>query len=396
MIVRLYTKKRAAKWMITAACLALTTTAAGCSSASPVEQAQVQAGIPKVKVEPIKLHSMGAPLEQIADVNASVQVGVIAQGSGTITEILKNNGDKVTKGQVIARISAGTAHISVVTAEASVSSAERALQSAQLELESNRAQLARTISGYEKQMKEAIRANNEELYNTTRDNLESSKEQLKFLESKSSVPAAKSQLETAKVSLAQAKANLEAYNITAPSSGTLAELAITVGASVTQGSKVCLVLNANQITIQAELSEDSAERVRGKKKVRVYYADQPKVGREIRVAYLSGAPSTTTRLYTLQLTADNKDAFFVPGSRVQVQLTTEEEENVLAVPTGSIVRDGNNTYVFVLKGDKAQRVQIELGRLGGMYQEILGVSAGDKLIVSGQHTLKDGEKVQTQ
>lgn len=383
--------------MITAACLVLTTVAAaGCTSASTVSQVQATAGIAKVKVEPISRHSMGAPREQIADVNASVQVGVIAQASGTITEILKNNGAKVTKGQVIARISSGTVGLSVATAEASVSSAKRALDSAQLELESNRAQLERTISGYEKQLKEATRANNEDLYNTTKDNLETSKVQLKFLESKSSVPAAKSQLETAKVSLEQARANLDAYNITASSSGTLAELELTVGASVTQGSKVGLILNANQITIQAELSEESAELVKGKKKVRVYYADQPEKGREVRIAYLSGAPSTSTRLYTLQLTADNKDAFFVPGSRVQVQLTTEEEENVLAVPTGSIVRDGNNTYVFVLKGDKVQRVKIELGRLGGMYQEIQGAAAGDKLVVSGQHTLKDGEKVQAE
>ncbi|RUT29654.1 efflux RND transporter periplasmic adaptor subunit [Paenibacillus zeisoli] len=397
MMVRLNPKKRTAKWIITAACLVLTATvAAGCTSASTVSPVQGTTGISKVKVEDIGVHSMGPPREQVADVNASVQVGVIAEASGTITEILKNNGAKVTKGQVIARISSGTARLSVATAEASVSSAERALSSAKLELESNRAQLERTISGYEKQLKEATRANNEELYNTAKDNLETSKVQLKFLESKSSVPAAKSQLETAKVSLEQARATLDTYNITAPSSGTLAELAITAGASITQGSKACLILNANQVTIQAELSEDLAQLVKGKKTVRVYYADQPQNKREVRVAYLSGVPNTTTRLYTLQLTADNKDAFFVPGSRVQVQLTTEEEESVLAVPTGSIVRDGDHSYIFVLKGDKVQQVKIELGRLSGIYQEIQGASAGDKLVVSGQYTLKDGEKVQVQ
>lgn len=395
--MKFYPKKRTGKRIITAACLVLTAVAAaGCTPAATVPQVQAAPGIAKVKTEPIGMHSMGAPREQVADVMASVQIGVIVQGSGTITEILKSNGAKVTKGEVIARISSGTAGLSASAAESSVSSAKRALETAEAELEANRIQLERTISGYEKQLKEATRANNEELYSTTKDNLEASKVQLRFLESKSSVPAARSQLETAKVSLEQARANLDAYNITASSSGVLAEMDLSVGASVAQGGKIGVILNGNQITIQAQLSEELAELVRGKKKVRVYYADQPQHGREVRIAYLSGAPSTSTRLYTLQLTADNKDAFFIPGSRVQVQLTTEEEENVLSVPADSIVRDGDHTYIFVLKGNSVQRVKVGLGRLNGIYQEIHGAAAGDQLVVSGQHTLKDGQKVQVQ
>jgi predicted transcriptional regulator len=81
--------------------------------------------------------------------------------------------------------------------------------------------------------------------------------------------------------------------------------------------------------------------------------------------------------------------------RVQVQLTSEEEQIVAAIPTLSVVREAGETYVFVLVGDTVEKRKVELGRLNGLVQEVLsGVKEGEQLVVSGQHQLKDKEKVQ--
>lgn len=390
-------QNKSMKRVLAGACLVLTAlTAAACTTDQPAATPTVT-NQRNVKVEPIAKHSMGLPREQVADVSAAVQVGIVPESAGTVTEILKNNGSIVKKDEVIARIYPGAAALSVSSAQATLKSAERSLASAKLELAASRSQLERTINNYEKQLKEAVRSNNDDLYNTTKDSLESSKEQLTYLSTKSAVPAAESQLESAKLALEQAKITLASYNIKSPSNGTLAELDLVLGASVTPGTKIATVLDAKRVSIKAELSEESADLVKGKKVLSLYYADNPAEVRQVKVGYIPMVPSTTTRLYTLQLTADNKERFFTPGSRVQLQLTTEEEERVLAVPASSIVREGTESYVFLLKGDKALKRKVTLGRIHDIYQEVLeGVKAGEKLIVSGQHILKDGEKVTVQ
>ncbi|WP_068619748.1 efflux RND transporter periplasmic adaptor subunit [Paenibacillus tuaregi] len=386
------------KRVIAAACLvlAVTAVAAGCSSPEPASTPAATAER-MVKVEPIGKHSMGPPREQVADVNAAVQVGLVAQAAGAVTEILKSNGSTVSKGEVIARIYPGAAAVSVSSAEAAVKSAERALQTARSELASSKAQLERTIATYERQLKEAARANNEDLYNTAKDSLESSKQQLTYLASKSSVPAAESQLQNARVSLEQAKETLATYSIKAPSSGTLAELELVPGTAVSPGTKIGTILDTKRMSIKAELSEEAAGLVRGKKVLSLYYADKPSEARRIKVDYIAKVPSSTTRLYTLQLTADNQDGFFTPGSRVQVQLTTEEEEQSVSVPSSSIVREGTDAYILILEGEIVHKRKITLGRIQDIYQEVLkGAAVGEKLVISGQHMLKDGDKVTLQ
>lgn len=390
----LLANKRYLKWMQAGAwMLAGAIVLAGCSrptAAPPAETAAVQG---QIKVEQVAKHSMGAPREQIGDVSASVELNVMAKASGTIARLVKTNGAKVKKGDVIAEIDSETAALSVSAAQAALDSAEKSLAAARTSVESSRKQLQATIDSYEKQLKDAVRADSD-AQDTIRVNLEASKRQLADLDSGQSVAAAEAQYESAKVSLEQAKSALDGYTITAPADGVLTGVDLTEGASVTQGSKVGTVQNTGKITIKAKLSEEYAELARNKKQLVVYYANDASATRQATVTYLADLPDSATRLYELELAADNADGFFKPGTRVQIQLTTAEEENVIAVPTLSIVRDGNDTYVFVANGGKAERRQVKLGRINGTYQEILdGLKGGESLIVSGQHTLKDGDSV---
>lgn len=105
--------------------------------------------------------------------------------------------------------------------------------------------------------------------------------------------------------------------------------------------------------------------------------------------------STQTKSYTLELEIPNADRKLKPGMKVQVLLTEENDQNVITVPTLSVVREGGDTFVFVLNGDVAEKRKVELGRLNETIQEVLsGVKEGERLIVSGQHQIKDKEKVQ--
>ncbi|MGO4275430.1 efflux RND transporter periplasmic adaptor subunit, partial [Paenibacillus sp. TAF58] len=103
---------------------------------------------------------------------------------------------------------------------------------------------------------------------------------------------------------------------------------------------------------------------------------------------------TYTKTYTLELEVPNSDHLLQPGNRFMVQLTTETEEQVVAIPTLSIIREESDTFVFVQQGELYQKRKVKLGRINGEYQEVIeGIKDGEKLVTAGQNTLKDGQKV---
>jgi membrane fusion protein, multidrug efflux system len=96
----------------------------------------------------------------------------------------------------------------------------------------------------------------------------------------------------------------------------------------------------------------------------------------VRLAFVAGAPNLSA------------------GTPIQVDIDAEQHANVVIVPAGALVREGEETAVFVLMGDKAQRRVVRVGLTDGAALEIVsGVKAGEMVIVEGQNGLPDAAKV---
>ena len=89
-------------------------------------------------------------------------------------------------------------------------------------------------------------------------------------------------------------------------------------------------------------------------------------------------------------------ANYPSGTPVQIAISAEMHAGVVIVPASAIVREGDETAVFVVAGDKAQRRVVTVGIETGEQVEItMGVKAGEMVIVGGQNGLPDGAKVTT-
>jgi RND family efflux transporter MFP subunit len=82
------------------------------------------------------------------------------------------------------------------------------------------------------------------------------------------------------------------------------------------------------------------------------------------------------------------------GSPVQVDIDAEQHTSVVLVPSAAIVREGEETAIFVAMGDKAQRRPVQIGLTDGTDVEIVsGVKTGEMVIVEGQNGLPDDAKI---
>jgi RND family efflux transporter MFP subunit len=85
---------------------------------------------------------------------------------------------------------------------------------------------------------------------------------------------------------------------------------------------------------------------------------------------------------------------FAAGTPVQVDIDAEQHTDVVIVPEPAIVREGEETFVFVAMGNKAQRRPVMLGLSDGVHAEIRsGLQAGEPVIVRGQAGLPDGATI---
>ena len=82
------------------------------------------------------------------------------------------------------------------------------------------------------------------------------------------------------------------------------------------------------------------------------------------------------------------------GAPVQVSINAEEHRDVVLVPAQAVVREANETAVFIANGDKAERRAVRLGIADEKQAEITeGIKAGESVIVTGQAGLPDGAKI---
>jgi len=84
------------------------------------------------------------------------------------------------------------------------------------------------------------------------------------------------------------------------------------------------------------------------------------------------------------------------GAPVQIEIDRDVHKDAVLVLSSAILREGEDTAAFVVKGDKAERRSVKLGIDNGRQAEIVsGIMAGEMVITTGQNGLPDGATITT-
>jgi membrane fusion protein (multidrug efflux system) len=77
-----------------------------------------------------------------------------------------------------------------------------------------------------------------------------------------------------------------------------------------------------------------------------------------------------------------------------VNVQTDTRGDAILIPKKAVLEEDGEHYVFVANGETAKRVKVSLGyEWTGQVEIRQGVSAGQKVVVAGQGSLKDGGKI---
>jgi HlyD family secretion protein len=379
---------------------------AGCSLSKVPAQASEQKTsqqeqIKMVKVMEINKQKIGDPLELGAEVESSAQLQVNTVVSGAVEQIFKKRGDIVKQGEVILRINSKgldqqkeVGVIALQNAQAKLDRTKKENNLSIFKMNENLAAMTRALNkmknDYDQGLitKEELDDKNKQLSNA-RVELNVTKEQQVL-----SVNELRQQVNDAQKLLQK---NIQAFDymdVKAPANGVLSLMPIEMGMTLQAGAQVGIVEKLDTVKIRADLSLEAANIVRGKKELTYYTTDQSQQLKG-KVSYLAPLIDPVTKAYELNLELPNADMSLQPGMKVRVQLTNEEEQVVVAVPTRAIFQEGDVTYVYVVNGDQVEKRKIVLGRLNEPLQEVLsGVKEKELLVISGQNQLKNNEKVQ--
>ncbi|MBD0379228.1 efflux RND transporter periplasmic adaptor subunit [Paenibacillus sedimenti] len=410
---QLFTIKRSAKLIgIVALSAAI---AVGCSAApaaSPTSAPAAASQDKTVKTAKIEKQKIGEPIEQVGDVVSSIQLDVVAKANGEVIEILKKRGEKVEKGEVLFRldptdtlIQKDLNAVNLKGTQEGLASAKQTVANGIADAKDGVSKLETAVSDLEKVYNKARNDYDQGLVtktqldqaetslNNMKKDLDSARRKLKALQETNSLSQAETAYESAQVNSRSIERSLSNLEVKAPASGILTDLDVEVGQTITPGGRVGEVQQTNPVKIKSQLTETAANLVRGKTEL-TFYIPGVTDKANAKVIFLSDVINGQSKAYDLELEVPNPDGKLKPGSKAQVELTKEDEQVVPVVPSLSIVREGGDSFVYILNGDTVQKRKVELGRLNETNQEIIsGVKEGETLVVSGQHQLKDQDKV---
>ncbi len=300
---------------------------------------------------------------------------------GFIEKIYVDEGATVKKGQVLFVINAPQYAQEVRTATAAIKSAEAEVSAAQLQYE-------KTKPLVEKDIISKFDLENAAL----------------------TLTAKKGNLAQAKAALANARTNLSYTTVTSPVSGVIGNIPYKVGALVSSSSPMPLTTVSNIEKIYAYFSLNEKQllsiardykgatleaKIKQIPEVSLILADGSIYPVKGNIETVSGQIDTQTGSSSLRATFKNSSGLLRSGSSAIIVIP-QHLENALIIPQKSTSDIQGEKFVYLLSdSNTVSNINVEIMEItkGNFYVVTKGLKAGDKIVVEGFASLKDGVKI---
>lgn len=379
-------------------------TGTGCTRQVSGEEVTDTSYVP-VETEKAVINTIANTTRFSGKIVANKEVSVIPKTVGVVASINVKQGDKVTKDTVLFTLekedilkSVEQAQNSVNLASKSVEQATNGVRTANInyemskdQLENAKVSLERTKALYEAgavskaQLEQAEMAASEK-------GLEIAKGQV--LQAEISLQQAQGQLRQAEISYEQALSNSNNTLVKAPIDGYVSILNIQEGQIATNSQVAAVIVDTNELYMQLNVVEKLVNRLYLGQDVKITIPAAYNEGQRSTINFISPSADARTQLYPVKIYLGNDNQSIKPGMNGEAILDLDQVENAVVIKSNAVLDKAGQRIVYVVENEVAVERTVTVGLDTGAYVEITeGITAGDEVIVKGQHYVEAGQKV---
>jgi membrane fusion protein (multidrug efflux system) len=336
--------------LTTALLLAL---AAGCSNGKAKEKddGEAEATTVPVEVQPLRRTAMVAVYSGTAPIEAHEEAEVVAKVGGEVRQLLVEEGDMVTEGQVLARLDGDRLRLDLAEIEANLRKLER---------------------DYNRQLELSQRG----------------------LVAKGTAENAKYDLDALKASYDSARLELGYTEIRAPITGVVSARHIKVGNTISPNDPTFRVTNLDPLVAYVHIPEKEFRKLAPGQTADVIVDALGGERFAGTISRISPTVDPKTGTFRARIEVPDTTRRLKPGMFARVNIVYERRENALQLPRNSILDADGEQSVFVVVNSKAEQRTIRTGLANNGWVEVLeGLKGDERVVVVGQAGLKTGTAV---
>jgi RND family efflux transporter MFP subunit len=334
-----------------------------------------------------------AVLQATGYVTARREATVSAQITGTLTQVLIEEGEHVDKDQVLA-------HLDDTAQKAMLAQSQAQASAAQATLGQYQAQLAQA----QRDLKRAQDLVGRHL--VSQQALEDAQTQVSALTAQ--VDAQRKQIELAQAGVKAAQVQLDYCTVRAPFAGVVIAKNAQVGEIVSPFSAgggftrtgVGTIVDMDSLEVDVDVNEAYINRVQRNQPAQAVLDAYPSWTIPAHVIAVIPTADKSKATVKVRIALDQKDARVLPDMGARVSFLEEAKKNTAAaplkgvlVPSSSIVqRDGKN-FVFAIDGSRARAREVVPGQAYSDLRLVEGIAAGTQVVKQPSAQMTDGAAV---
>ena len=307
----------------------------------------------RVKTETVKSTNENGNQTYVGIVEEREGTAVSFTSMGVVRRMLVNEGQAVSRGQLIADMDDTTARNMLAVAESGMNQANDALKR----------------------------------YGMLHDN--GSLPEVKWVEIQSKVQQAESQL-------AIAKKNLADCQLIAPVSGIIGKKNVNAGETAMPSMAVVTILDISSVKVKISVPEADMNRINANTSTLI---DVEAAGKQVKGGLIEKGiqADALTHTYPVRIQVENKDRKLLPGMVANVTIA-QEQGSAASVPTLPVTsvqkRADGSLFVWAVDADgTAHRKTVTIGQTYGTRVAITsGITDGQHVVTEGYQKLSEGSK----
>jgi membrane fusion protein, multidrug efflux system len=331
-----------------------------------------------VEVGTAKRGDVAAHLTVVGNLIGQQTVAIAPRTGGRLLSVNVQLGDRVRRGQVLAKVEDREIVEQVRAAQASQDVAKATIRQREADLNVAKLNFDRSKNLFDRQLlaKQAL------------DDAES-----RHIAAVAQLDLSNAQLSANAARLEELKINLQHTSVVSPVDGFVASRTVDPGAMVNTNTSIASVVDISRLRLVVNVVEKDLRLVSPGDVAEVEVDAYPGEKFSGKIARVAPVLDPATRTAQMEVEIPNGDNKLKPGMYARINLTVEEHKNALVVPKGAVIDFENKRGVWQPNADnRAQFVPVQLGIEGTDHIEILGgLKDGDTFVTTGAPAVRNND-----